>query len=549
MKKRLQECQRILAGPGGLALLLVAGAALLVHRLHEPATFHLDDGASIQMAAYGWADVLRVHTLESHPPGHTLMLKAWLALGGVLGIPAHVFWARGIAIAVWLGWAAFSWFAFRRFFGPGTGAAVAWAACLNPNLIEMCGNIRMYGVGIPLVCAAFTALMLAEREAGSKSEARWLAAAGALSFAAFLTHYFAYIVLGLGTVAWLAVSTARRGWRSRHAARGLAVLGIAFVATLPWLANLPGQSQYFGGLGADWRTPARTRYLARLFLVDYPLGTYPLGAGGWSIPAGRAAALATATLVAGPLVLLALRRKATGGGAFLAGAGVAAGIAIAFALATYIPTKLGVMHLFQSTRYATFGAPFWAAALVLLAAAAGARAGRRWLAAVPASVLVAMSLAQAAATPEARRATALAARVQPHLAEFTPPGSPIYLGPATNRPYLEGIFAEWEVRPFAALARHPEHEDEAFVLFLAAWPRFSSTRDWALSDALHAEGAEAHLLGGRHYQATELFHLRGVDAASLRAGAAAALAQPLEPVLPPREEWRFGLEPPAQASP
>ncbi len=325
--------------------------ALRLVRLTEPA-LRWDEGWSLAHASLSWSEVLRVATLEWHPPVYAALLKGWLVFGKSALAIRSLSVLAGVA-AVPLTYAvALAWSGRRRL--------ALWAALLAatwPLLVYYGQVARPYALmALPVLGAAWFAL----RGPSPRHDAG-LVVASAL---ALYVHYYSVWAL-VGIWVYAAIAQPRRSGR-------LLLLALAAgVLYAPWLLLARGSlgarlGSAGDGLAEAWRgTGALLRPTLEGLFFTY--------GSGW-----RAAlaliAVVTAGALAGPLDrkearLLLLPLLVVG----ISTVGIAFGAALShwFAVRYLVPASvfLGMVVAWALERLAARGWPLAAVALVVLAVA------------------------------------------------------------------------------------------------------------------------------------------------------------------------------------
>ena len=283
-----------------LGVILVAAAVLRLVTLAQTPLWW-DEGNNAYFAHASLGELLRMSraTMDTDPPVHRLVLKAWLWLWGDGSFQLRALSALCGVLGVWLTYAWGNWLYERK-----VGLAAAALAAIWPAFVYHSREGKPYAL---IVLLTGLAVYLWQRYLDQAPRLRLLPWLGAVLCAALAlgAHYYVALFMaaqGLGLAVMLAVS--RSSWREvwRRLWRWLSIQLAAVMLVAPWAAltyetalrgaaNLPEVSAQ-ASLAAYGRKVA-------LGLVAGP---------------GVSEQLAPAVMVAGAvLVLLALFAAVTGG--------------------------------------------------------------------------------------------------------------------------------------------------------------------------------------------------------------------------------------------
>lgn len=215
-----------------MLVILLLGLALGLYRLDLQAALG-DDAFSLNIANQELGRLLWLAAHEPHPPIFYLLLWGWVRLAGdseFSGRFVAVWWGvLAIAIIYRLG---------RQLAGRRTGLLGAFLLSINPFFVNYIQQARMYSMMVALSMASVWFFAgLGSEQAGDRpveSFRRWLPLWLAYYFTTLLavaTHFFAFFIVALQNVVWLAMNR-RRPWRLRP---WLIVQGALLLCYLPWV--------------------------------------------------------------------------------------------------------------------------------------------------------------------------------------------------------------------------------------------------------------------------------------------------------------------------
>jgi mannosyltransferase len=223
---------------GGLVLL-----SLLLRARGLDTAFWIDEGLSVGISSFPFADIPSTLRLDGSPPLYYLMLHVWMDLFGSSESATHVlsliFAVATVPAGLWAGWSLF---------GPRAGWFAAGLFALNPFLTAYSHETRMYSLVVVLgivATAAFVHAFVLDR--------RRYAAVFAIALALMLyTHNWCLFFLTAAGLAWIAILRRRPERRQTLLVDGLLAFGGAVLVWLPWLPTLMFQARY---TGAPWALP------------------------------------------------------------------------------------------------------------------------------------------------------------------------------------------------------------------------------------------------------------------------------------------------------
>jgi 4-amino-4-deoxy-L-arabinose transferase-like glycosyltransferase len=201
-----------------------------------------------------WSRALAAGYLD-HPPMVALWIRAGTTLAGSAAIGVRLLGPFAAALGSWL-----LYDAAERLF-PGRSAGVGAAALLNATLALGVGGVIMTP-DTPLLLFWTATLWAASRLATGGAPAWWLAAGAFTGLALTSKYTAAFLPVGLGLFALLAVP---RWWRRPEPWLGLLLAGVLFAPVVLWNADhgWVGFSRQ-GGRVADWRPQRAVGFLAEL---------------------------------------------------------------------------------------------------------------------------------------------------------------------------------------------------------------------------------------------------------------------------------------------
>ena len=211
--------------PAAMAVLALAAGLRLAHLNYH--SLDLDESVSVWLSAKPTGELV-ANTLnlswDPHPPGYYVMLKGWTTLFGTGEFSVRLLSALFGTALVWL-----VFLVGDELFGPWVGVLAAGLVAVNPLLVWLSQEVRMYAPTAALTLGSIYCLLrgLEERRWAWWAGYAVLAAAGAYS------HLFGSFLLPVA-----ATYVVVRGWRE-HALWlvGLPVIGLVGVSYLPFARN------------------------------------------------------------------------------------------------------------------------------------------------------------------------------------------------------------------------------------------------------------------------------------------------------------------------
>ena len=210
-----------------------------------------DEAFSVGLVSNSWSEMWRyVWTTEANMALYHVVLKAWLGVTGLLGIPPVELVVRlpsvicaGLAVFVvfWTG---------RRFWSVTVGAIGATLLMLNQVELLMAREARSYSLQVLLICFGWYALLVA-MSASRHRRRWWIAYAMAMALAVY-AHLFSALVVAAQVAGFGALLLLHTDWRmrARHSLRAMALSVAAIsVAIMPLVvfAALHGSSNLHVG--------------------------------------------------------------------------------------------------------------------------------------------------------------------------------------------------------------------------------------------------------------------------------------------------------------
>jgi mannosyltransferase len=208
-----------------VAVILVAAALRLINL-----NFHsldLDESVSVWLAQKPTGQLI-ANTVnlswDPHPPGYYLILKGWITAFGHGEFSVRLLSALFGVVFVWL-----VFLVGKRLFGPWTGSVAAALTALNPLLVWLSQEVRMYMPVAALTLGSIYCLLCAL----DKRQPGWWAGYAFLALAGCYCHLFASLLLPVAAIYVLI-----RGWRHRSLwITGAIVIGIVALGYLPFARN------------------------------------------------------------------------------------------------------------------------------------------------------------------------------------------------------------------------------------------------------------------------------------------------------------------------
>ena len=201
-----------------------------------------------------WSRALAAGYLD-HPPMVALWIRAGTELVGSNALGVRLFGPLSAALGSWL-----LYDAAERLF-PGRGAGLTAAALLNATLVLGMGVVIMTP-DTPLLLFWTATLWAGARLASGGAPAWWLAAGVCTGLALLSKYTAAFLPVGLGLFAIIAVP---RWWRRPEPWVGGLIAGVLFLPVVLWNAHHEWAGLLRqGGRVADWRPERAIGFLVEL---------------------------------------------------------------------------------------------------------------------------------------------------------------------------------------------------------------------------------------------------------------------------------------------
>lgn len=201
-------------------MIAVAFVAFSARVGHEP--LWLDETYTAAMVERGLFDVVRLTTLDVHPPLYYVLLELWTRLAG--NSPTAL---RLLSVLAATGLVALGAGPVRRVWNARTGWTFAVITVFSSGVLCFAQEARMYALATLLVSGAALYGHLAVRD-GRRGD---FVAFAVFTAIAALTHYFALVAVGMNALVLLLGA----GMHARQRLRPLLIASaLATLAFLPW---------------------------------------------------------------------------------------------------------------------------------------------------------------------------------------------------------------------------------------------------------------------------------------------------------------------------
>jgi hypothetical protein len=230
------------AGGAATVLVLLLALSLFLRTRAIDGSFWIDEGLSVGIASFPFAEIPGVLRQDGSPPLYYLALHVWMEVFGTSEAATHAlsltFALLSVPAALWAGWSLF---------GRRVGWIAAVFAALNPFLTIYAQETRMYSLMILLSIlgtASFLHAFVFRR--------RVYVPVFALVLVVMLyTHNWA-LFFAAGALAALGMVARETGERRGLLRDAALAFGAAAVAYLPWVPTLLYQATH---TGAPWSNP------------------------------------------------------------------------------------------------------------------------------------------------------------------------------------------------------------------------------------------------------------------------------------------------------
>lgn len=201
--------------------------------------YWIDEGLTVGLSRAPLAEIPELLRGDGSPPLYYLLLHLWTALAGTGEVAT-----RSLSLLFATVTVPVAFFAASRIFGRRAGSVAAGLFAFTPFLTHFSRETRMYTlvvlVGLVVVAAFVDGFVMGHRRSQ-------LVFAVSLTILLY-THNWALYLAAAAAVALVPAALASERPRSL-AARGVAALGAAGLAYIPWFLVLVGQ---IGDTGAPW---------------------------------------------------------------------------------------------------------------------------------------------------------------------------------------------------------------------------------------------------------------------------------------------------------
>lgn len=209
-----------------IAVPVVAAALSLWIGLRQSVWF--DEAYSIMVAKRSASEIIRLSSLDTHPPLYYLILKIWANVFGwselALRSLSVIFYGASIAVAGCF---------IKKYFNARAAIYVLTMLLLSPLLMRYGFEIRMYAMA-SLIGVAATAMLV--RAHSSKRWADWLIYGVLVALGMYTLYYLA--LLWLAHLAWLVAMDAGRLRKSLwKECRWIGAYAFSLLLFLPWLSS------------------------------------------------------------------------------------------------------------------------------------------------------------------------------------------------------------------------------------------------------------------------------------------------------------------------
>ncbi len=191
-----------------------------------------DEAYSILVAKQSPAEIVRLASVDTHPPAYYLMLHGW---GSVFGWSEAAL--RSLSVLAYGGAVLLAGLLVRKLFGNRAAVYTVIVAALSPLLIRYGFEIRMYAVA-SLIGVVATYLMVKAREGGKNAIWLWSGYAVAVALGLMTLYYLAF--LWVAHFVWLAYAD-RKNIKQPVKLKWLWAYVGAALLFLPWLPKFLAQ--------------------------------------------------------------------------------------------------------------------------------------------------------------------------------------------------------------------------------------------------------------------------------------------------------------------
>lgn len=193
-----------------------------------------DEAYSILLAKQPVAELLRLTSLDTHPPLYYLLLKGWAGIFGWSELAL-----RSLSVLAMGGALAAGVLFVKKYFGVKAGLTALVLAAITPFLLRYGFEIRMYALASLIGVSATWALVCAVNEQNKKKQ-RWLFVLYAVLVALGIYTLYYLAILWIVHVVWL-VWLARGRKESVVKQRWWLAYAGSVLLFLPWLPTFVSQ--------------------------------------------------------------------------------------------------------------------------------------------------------------------------------------------------------------------------------------------------------------------------------------------------------------------
>ena len=473
----------------GLLLIMIVLLPFILIRNRMENSIWVDEVYSILLSGKPVDRLISLTTMDDHPPGFYIALKAWNHLGEVLKLAPSLLWARSLNVVFWVLLTTAAWFFSRALLGSGMGAILAWAVAAGSQVLHAARDIRGYGFAIPAMFICFLALVyLWKKDHYGKSSLSYEKVPGFSMQSALLwgfyvlsgtiglySHLLTSLLLFVLGIIWLCMAYQKPRFKGSFFLGGFASHLLIILLFLPWIFRLRHQLAYHEAAEREWMTPATLWNLLRVFIYWQPFGRL----------FDLKASLAVPVYLSGGLSFLLpwaglLRRPETTkrNNLLLPLAMISMVISFGFVLCLFLLNRYMGFQVFHGPRYPALVAPIWVTGLVM---AAGWSA-KRWKRGTGLALFLMIPWFACSVTGLVwvhRRESRGGIGWWKEIASsyFPGTGEDLYVLPPELIPYFHQSLSEFNTKSIDEIAHVPKEKKDILIIDLNYWPQLRTPRD------------------------------------------------------------------------
>jgi hypothetical protein len=477
----------------GLLLLLCLQLPWRIIRASNPYSIWTDEIYSLLIASRPLEYLIRITSVDAHPPGYYFLLKIWLDFTGIFGMTPNVLLARFPSIIAWVVLVIAAWFGGRYLIGKRGGTFFAWLLAWNAQMAYIARDIRNYAIATTALFICFLIILIADR---LDREGKHSLFKGTLlwfiytlsAITALWMHLLTAIIMLLIGLTWVLLCLYRKPIMTNYLVGGFIANFIAAACFIPWLIQLSHQLEYLGSVKVDWMTEPTFTNWQSVFTFWYPGGRQYMSSMDLWLSLDRFFhILVPFTLLPLAIGLLSgfCRNRRADDRRLSIYAGLGTILPLLFVSICWYLSFLEIAKVFHAPRYPVLTAPLWFFAFACWTELALQRFQLRqwwgWL------ILTPVFLASLYGESIMKQTESSGFSQLPWLdnKNLPPKGTPAYFSPSLTQPYLTSTFSHFDLHPLTDLSKLETLPEDLVIIKGTEWLPLQSPADRLVSALLY----------------------------------------------------------------